>query len=449
MRTHPQKRARCAGTRWRAVVLASALARSTRSPVDVASGGAGGHARRHPGRRAAATRLRAAAGRATGLQHHQRHAEAHGHGQHPAGRPPSRPRPQGIGEQVAQHPRRRGLHDRRGTAWPRPAPPGLRSPAVMSTKARSADRGEGGRAGASGSVVRGLGRPNNRAAVPPMTPNADSPIGVIGRVSPWARLLCSNTRRSRRATPGTGVEAGDRPGLGEPDPRRRRRAPTRCPGEPPKCVLRPGARARRAPRPAGRSRGCLTRSPSSTRSVPRPAWRACDGLLAQLPVDDPAVPSTARWSGLTIPTCRDRARVEHRAGVGDPVLDASPGLGEAVVSGMVNPDHLAVEHGRVVDRRLGDKAVAVRALPGGGTELVELASGGGRVRDRRAGRGARRARAAASRRTSVPRRTSSGRSTPPAPSGSPRPGRSPASTRCPRRATARCARSSAPASPRD
>ncbi|HEX5813345.1 MAG TPA: PEP/pyruvate-binding domain-containing protein, partial [Pseudonocardia sp.] len=54
------------------------------------------------------------------------------------------------------------------------------------------------------------------------------------------------------------------------------------------------------------------------------------------------------------------------------VLDASPGLGEAVVSGMVNPDHLAVEDGRVVDLRLGDKAVAVRALPGGGTERVEL-----------------------------------------------------------------------------
>ena len=59
------------------------------------------------------------------------------------------------------------------------------------------------------------------------------------------------------------------------------------------------------------------------------------------------------------------------------VLDASPGLGEAVVSGMVNPDHLAVEPGAdgrpaVVERRLGDKAVAVRALPGGGTETVTL-----------------------------------------------------------------------------
>ena len=53
------------------------------------------------------------------------------------------------------------------------------------------------------------------------------------------------------------------------------------------------------------------------------------------------------------------------------VLDASPGLGEAVVSGVVNPDHLAVEDDAVVDRRLGDKTVAVRALPGGGTEVVD------------------------------------------------------------------------------
>ncbi|MDT7581082.1 MAG: rifampicin phosphotransferase, partial [Pseudonocardiales bacterium] len=55
------------------------------------------------------------------------------------------------------------------------------------------------------------------------------------------------------------------------------------------------------------------------------------------------------------------------------VVDASPGLGEAVVSGLVNPDHLAVEGDRVVERRPGDKAVAVRALPGGGTERVDLA----------------------------------------------------------------------------
>ncbi len=53
------------------------------------------------------------------------------------------------------------------------------------------------------------------------------------------------------------------------------------------------------------------------------------------------------------------------------VIDASPGLGEAVVSGAVNPDHFVVSDGRVVERRIGDKRLAVRSLPGGGTEQVQ------------------------------------------------------------------------------
>jgi pyruvate,water dikinase len=59
---------------------------------------------------------------------------------------------------------------------------------------------------------------------------------------------------------------------------------------------------------------------------------------------------------------------------GQAVVDASPGLGEAVVSGAVNPDHFVVDirSGAVLERRLGDKRVAIRALPGGGTERVEL-----------------------------------------------------------------------------
>ena len=59
---------------------------------------------------------------------------------------------------------------------------------------------------------------------------------------------------------------------------------------------------------------------------------------------------------------------------GHTVIDASPGLGEAVVSGMVNPDHFIVDSagGTIVERRLGDKRVAVRALLGGGTEQVAL-----------------------------------------------------------------------------
>src|SRR5829696_2646892 len=58
------------------------------------------------------------------------------------------------------------------------------------------------------------------------------------------------------------------------------------------------------------------------------------------------------------------------------VIDASPGLGEAVVSGTVNPDHFVVDTatGKIVERRLGDKRVAVRAAAGSGTERVEMAA---------------------------------------------------------------------------
>jgi pyruvate,water dikinase len=62
------------------------------------------------------------------------------------------------------------------------------------------------------------------------------------------------------------------------------------------------------------------------------------------------------------------------------VIDASPGLGEAVVSGAVNPDHVVVEDSggagiTIVEHRLGDKAVEVRPLPGGGTKQVTRMGG--------------------------------------------------------------------------
>jgi phosphohistidine swiveling domain-containing protein len=59
------------------------------------------------------------------------------------------------------------------------------------------------------------------------------------------------------------------------------------------------------------------------------------------------------------------------------VIDASPGLGEAVVSGAVNPDHFVANTatGEIIERRLGDKRVAIMAGSGGGTERVELAAG--------------------------------------------------------------------------
>lgn len=59
------------------------------------------------------------------------------------------------------------------------------------------------------------------------------------------------------------------------------------------------------------------------------------------------------------------------------VIDAGPGLGEAVVSGAVNPDHFVVDGatGRILERRIGSKAVVIRPLPGGGTERNEQADG--------------------------------------------------------------------------
>ena len=55
------------------------------------------------------------------------------------------------------------------------------------------------------------------------------------------------------------------------------------------------------------------------------------------------------------------------------VIDASLGLGEAVVSGAVNPDHFVVDtlRGEIVARILGDRQVEIRAVPGGGTERLE------------------------------------------------------------------------------
>ncbi|MCD4849917.1 phosphoenolpyruvate synthase [Arthrobacter sp. AK01] len=55
------------------------------------------------------------------------------------------------------------------------------------------------------------------------------------------------------------------------------------------------------------------------------------------------------------------------------VIDASPGLGEAVVSGAVNPDQYVVDVRRwsIVKRTIGDRQVEIRSLPGGGTERVE------------------------------------------------------------------------------
>jgi rifampicin phosphotransferase len=77
--------------------------------------------------------------------------------------------------------------------------------------------------------------------------------------------------------------------------------------------------------------------------------------------------------------------IPHAAGIlftADPVtgnrtvatVDASFGLGEALVSGLVNPDVFTVRHGEVVAKAIAAKQRAVHALPAGGTQEVAIDS---------------------------------------------------------------------------
>jgi pyruvate,water dikinase len=63
-------------------------------------------------------------------------------------------------------------------------------------------------------------------------------------------------------------------------------------------------------------------------------------------------------------------------GADERLIEASWGLGEAVVSGLVVPDHFRIDRaGRVLERKVGRKRIAIRSLPNGGTfeEQVPLA----------------------------------------------------------------------------
>src|SRR6266700_4210630 len=61
------------------------------------------------------------------------------------------------------------------------------------------------------------------------------------------------------------------------------------------------------------------------------------------------------------------------------VIDANPGLGEAVVSGATNPDHFVVQTttSEIIERRLGNKQVLIQGTEGGGTVRTESGDGSG------------------------------------------------------------------------
>ncbi|MGA2530974.1 MAG: PEP/pyruvate-binding domain-containing protein [Acidimicrobiales bacterium] len=60
-------------------------------------------------------------------------------------------------------------------------------------------------------------------------------------------------------------------------------------------------------------------------------------------------------------------------GADERVIEASWGLGEAVVAGLVIPDHYRIERsGQVLERKPGRKTVAIRTVAGGGTVEEQL-----------------------------------------------------------------------------
>jgi phosphoenolpyruvate synthase/pyruvate phosphate dikinase len=58
------------------------------------------------------------------------------------------------------------------------------------------------------------------------------------------------------------------------------------------------------------------------------------------------------------------------------VIDANPGLGEAVVSGLVTPDHFVLRKQwpgwRIIERHPGKREVVIRPRTEGGTERISI-----------------------------------------------------------------------------
>ena len=55
------------------------------------------------------------------------------------------------------------------------------------------------------------------------------------------------------------------------------------------------------------------------------------------------------------------------------MIDATFGLGEALVSGQVEPDHYVIDtlSNKIVNKNLGEKKISTRGKPGGGVEVIE------------------------------------------------------------------------------
>jgi pyruvate,water dikinase len=68
-------------------------------------------------------------------------------------------------------------------------------------------------------------------------------------------------------------------------------------------------------------------------------------------------------------------------GAEERVIEAAWGLGEVVVAGLVIPDYYRISPaGEILERRVGDKDIALRILAEGGTEEIEVPADKARAR---------------------------------------------------------------------
>ncbi len=73
---------------------------------------------------------------------------------------------------------------------------------------------------------------------------------------------------------------------------------------------------------------------------------------------------------MVFPDCAGVMFTRHPlTGADEIVIEASWGLGEAIVEGLVIPDHFRFgKDGRVIEKRAGTKDICIKPLPGGGVE---------------------------------------------------------------------------------
>lgn len=156
----------------------------------------------------------------------------------------------------------------------------------------------------------------------------------------------------------------------------------------------------------GEGAACAVRSSATAEDLPTASFAGQQDTYLNVVGPDEVLRHVSRcWASLFTEravTYRRRNGIDHRAvhmavvvqrmvfphasGIlftADPVtgnrtvttVDAGFGLGEALVSGLVNPDVFKVRHGEVVARTIAAKERAVQALPAGGTREVAVDPG--------------------------------------------------------------------------